>query len=307
MDLIYLNDFKSNFHNYFDIQNICFTDIHALIFSNDAFFLDCYLQSNLKILYTNIITTNKQTFNNIDFEYNINFTIFDMILLQPKFNDFVEYMNIIGYNKILFDKKIHVIIKNIHILNKSQQNVLATLIDSQKANSVICTSINHSRTIEKLRSRLFCMKLIVNNMPTILKKYAEDQGIYDDLLIKDIVKQQKDLYSSLLHLHNGFYKNMIECELSSIVNSIKKTKNIQIYISKIRECFYKLFIYNIPKTILLHNIFDVLYKKYKKNITYMHFIVRELSVIDNNLIFAAKPIYHYERFFLKIFKLIHNI
>jgi hypothetical protein len=306
MDLIYLNDFTASFHKYFDVQNIIYTNVHTLIYSYDQFLMNCYLHSNLKLVYDNISTSKKQTFNHIDFYYNIHFTMFDMALLQSKFTDFVEYMNTISSNKILFDKKIHIIIQNIHYLTKAQQNVLATLIDSQKTNSVICTSINHSKTIEKLKSRLFCKKIIIPDITELITKYAIDQGIHDTALIKSIVKQEKHLYSSLLHLHNGFHKNVIEYELSVIVNSIKKTKNIQIFISKIRECLYKLFIYNSPKQLLLHNIWNVLQKKYKKNELYIHIIVRELSVLDHNLLFAAKPIYHYEIFFLHLYKLVNS-
>lgn len=308
MESIYLNDFKSSFRDYFPVDNVLYPDMHVLIYSNDPFLLDCYLHSNLKSLYDTTTTTKKQTYNDVDFEYNFNFTIFDMILLQSKFSDFVEYMNATGNNKILFDKKVHLIIRNIQVLNNHQQNVLATIIESQKSNSIVCTTINQSRTIEKLRSRLFCKRVVVDDMSRILNRYAKDQGIQDDNngLVKEIAKEQKDLYSSVLHLHNGFHKNVIDTELANIIGTIKKTKNLQIYLSKIRECFYKLFIYNLPRQLLVHNIWKALHKKFKKNESILHFISRELSVLDHTLIFAAKPIYHYERFFLQVFKAVNS-
>lgn len=308
MDLIYLNDFKSSFRDYFPVDNVIYPDMHVLIYSNDPFLLDCYLHTNLQATYDTTTTIKKHTFNKVEFEYNFNFTIFDMMFLQTNFVEFIEYMNSTSNNKILFDKKMHVIIKNIQVLNNHQQNVLATIVDSQKSNNIVCTTINQSKTIEKLRSRLLCKRVVVDNMTRILNLYAKDQGIQDDnhCLVKEIVKQEKDLYSSVLHLHNGFRQDVIEVELSNIIGTIKKTKNIKIYLSKIRECFYKLFIYNLPRQLLLHNIWKALHKKFKKNESILHFISRELSLLDHTLVFAAKPIYHYERFFLLIFKAVNS-
>ena len=140
----------------------------------------------------------------------------------------------------------------------------------------------------------------------ILKQYSKDQGFDDQQLIKNIIKQNKDLYSSVLHLHTGMYMNVIEVELTGLINSIKKTKNVSIYISKIREVFYKLVVYNLPHKHILSGLLICLEKKYTKSPVLLNYCISELCKLDHNILFAAKPIYHYEHFFLKIYKAVNS-
>ncbi len=307
MDAIYLNDFKSSFSKYYKHKNLFFDDLYVLIYSNDGFLLDCILQSNLMNKFKTNQTILKTTYNNLSFEYNQHFSIFDMQCIQPNFNDFVTYIHSISANKVLFDMKIYIIFKNIHLLSKNQQNILAALIESLKAYTVMCTTISLDRIIDKVKSRLFCKKEVITNILPIIKSYAKDQGITDTSLIKNIEKHKLDLYASILHLHTGLYLNVIEFELSHIFNSIKKTKNINIYITKIRESIYKLLIYNISHKRITSNILKIIEKKYKKTENTILFrIIHELSVLDHDLIFSAKPIYHFELFFLKLYKLVNH-
>ena len=307
MNAIHLNDFKSTFSKYYKYKNILFDDLNVLIYSNDGFLLDCILQSNLEDKFKTNQTILKTTYNNLSFEYNKHFSIFDVQRIQPNFNDFIAYIHSISANKVLFDMKIYMIFKNIHVLSKNQQNIIAVLIESLKAYTVICTTISIDKIINKVKSRLFCKKEIITNILPILKSYAKDQGIIDTCLIKTIDKHKLDLYASILHLHTGLYLNVIEIELNIILNSIKKTKNINIYISKVRECIYKLLIYNISYKLIINNILKLLEKKYKKSESILIQFIHELSVLDHDLLFSAKPIYHFELFFLKLYKLVNQI
>lgn len=306
MNTIYLNDFKSSFSKYYGYKNIIFDDLHVLIYSNDSFLLDCVLQSNLLTKFKTSSTILKTTHNNLAFEYNQYFSIFDIQSIQPNFNDFVAYIHSIATNKVLFDMKVHIIFKNIHMLTKNQQNILAVLIESLKAYTVICTTISLDKVIDKVKSRMFCKKEIIRNILPIIKDYAKDQGITDTSLIKNIEKNKLDLYASILHLHTGLYLNIIETELNLIFNSIKKTKNINIYISKVRESIYKLLVYNVTHKNIINNILKLVEKKYKKSETIITRIIHELSVLDHDILFCAKPIYHYELFFLKLYKIVNH-
>ena len=306
MDAIYLNDFKSSFSKYYKHKNILFDYLFVLIYSNDGFLLDCILQSNLRNKFQTNQTILKTTHNNLSFEYNQHFSIFDMQFIQPNFNDFVTYIHSIAANKVLFDMKVYIIFKNIHVLSKNQQNIFAVLIESLKAYIVICTTISLDKVVDKVKSRLFCKKEVITDILPILKSYAKDQGITDTSLIKNIEKHKLDLYASILHLHTGLYLNVIENELSLIFNSIKKTKNINIYIAKVRECIYKLLIYNISHKHIVNNILKLLDKKYKKSEHVLIQSIHELSVLDHDLLFSAKPIYHFELFFLKLYKLVNH-
>lgn len=306
MELIYLNDFKENFSEYISVKNIIFDDLHSLLYSHDMFLLDCYLDTNLKNKFGNISTSQKSTFNGIEFQYNNNFIVFNMNLLSSQFNDFVKYLVSVSNNKVLFDKKLLFIIKNIHVLSRTQQNIISTLIQSLKSYIVICTTINHSKSTERLKSVLFCYKIFITDIKKIIKLYAKDQGIIDIQLIKDVTKENKNLYSSILHLHTGIYEDVITNEIYILVSSIKKTRDIASYISKIREVFYKLIIYNIHRKQLLHSILYAIQRKFKnKNVDLTSFVLEQLCILDNNIIFSAKPIYHYELFFIKLYKYIN--
>ena len=307
MDTIYLNDFKSSFSKYYKHQNILFDDLHVLIYSNDSFLLDCVLQSNLWNKFKTNNTILKTSYNNLIFEYNQYFSIFDMHCIQPNFNDFVTYIHSIAANKVLFDMKVHIIFKNIHLLSKNQQSILAVLIESLKAYTVICTTISVDKIIDKIKSRMFCKKEIITNILPIIKNYTKDQGITDTSLIKNIEKNKLDLYASILHLHTGLYLNIIETELNIIFNCIKKTKNVNVFISKVRESIYKLLIYNVSHRIIMNNILKLLEKKYKKSVNTLIHMIHELSILDHDLLFSAKPIYHFELFFLKLYKKINQI
>lgn len=306
MDTIYLNDFKSSFSKYYKHDNILFDDIHVLLYSNDSFLLDCVLKSNITSKFKTNKTITKTTYNNLSFEYNQYFSIFDIQCIQPNFNDFVIFIRSIAANKVLFNMKVHIIFKNIHMLSKNQQTILAVLIDSLKSYIVICTTTRLDKIIDKVKSRMLCKKEVIPNILPIIKKYAKDQGITDLNLIKNIDKHKLDLYASILHLHTGIYLNIIEIELNLIFNSIKKTKNVNIYISKVRESIYKLLIYNVTYNNITNNIIKIVEKKYKKSEDIIIHIIHELSVLDHDLLFSAKPIYHFELFFLKIYKLVNH-
>tara|TARA_Y100000389_G_C17447500_1_gene512531 strand:+ start:1880 stop:2494 length:615 start_codon:yes stop_codon:yes gene_type:complete len=202
--------------------------------------------------------------------------------------------------------KSHIIFKNIQILSKNQQTILAVLIESLKSYTVVCTTTRLDKIINKVKSRMFCKKEIITNILPIIKDYAKDQGISDLSLIKNIDKHKLDLYASILHLHTGLYMNVIETELNFIFNSIKKTKNVNIYISKVRESIYKFLIYNVTYKNITNNILKLLEKKYKKSESILIHSIHELSVLDHDLLSSAKPIYHFELFFLKLYKLVNH-
>lgn len=307
MDTIYLNDFKASFRQYYPVQNIIIDKLHVLLYSYDNFLLDCVLFTNLALNFDSITTQTRESFNNISFEYNSNFVIFDMnLVLRHGFIQFVEYINHISSNTVLFNRKLYLIVKNIQILSKQQQNVLSNLIEKQVVYTFVCTTTCLTKINNKLQSRLFCKKEVILDIMPILKKYAKDQGITDTSLLKNIEKNNLDLYSSILHLHTGIYTNILENELNTIIVSIKKTKNISSYIAKVRDVIYKLLIYNISNKDIVSSILKLLEKKYKKSQNILIHSIHELSVLDHDLLYAAKPMYHFEFFFIKLFHIVNS-
>lgn len=303
MDTIYLNEFKEMFHKYYTVKEIIFDDINTILYSNDRFLTQCYLQSALRDKFSCISTIEQNTFNGVPFHYNKSFSIFNIPQIITNFNDFITYIDTLKHNKAIFNKRSLIIISDVDTLSKSQQHVLSVVIERQMFTSFIFTTSSNSKVNERLRSRLLFKKLVITSkqLGKIIQSYAKDQGILDSNLIKQIQKEHTDLYSSILHLHTGIYVDIIKTELMTIVSTIKKIKNIQTFISKIRDVIYKLLVYNVANQIIIRNILDVIANKFAKNDIIMIQCIAELVELDKSLLTAAKPIYHYEHFFLKLY------
>ena len=91
------------------------------------------------------------------------------------------------------------------------------------------------------------------------------------------------------------------------MNSIKKTKNIESYILKVRETIFRLLAYNISSADISKHIFNTIFEKYKKNNDILHQLIHEISIMEHNVILSSKPIFHYEFFFIKLYKIVNNI
>lgn len=306
MDTIYLNDFKENFEKYYEVENILYDDLNVVLYSNDLFLIECFIYINIKLKFNSVKTVNKTTFNGIEFGYNLQFVVFESSTIVSLFADFLSYLRTISNNKIMLDGKLYIFIKNIHILSKTQQQILASLMDSQKSTVIICTTNNFSKVIERIKSRNFCKRLPLNNLPYILKKYQNDYFVGDEETFKEIIKLDKNLYSSLLHLHTGMHLNIIENEFNQIIILIKRSKNIATYITKIREIMYKFIIYNVPHREISKSIYYSIYKKYRKTPSILHELINNVSELDHNICLSSKPLYHYELFFLKLYKIVNT-
>lgn len=310
MDVIYLSDFKQSFKNYFSVLSVIQENFNLIVYSNDIFLLECYLNTALSNVFDDINTTEKYTFNNVQFLYNINFVIFDIIFCSSQFDDLVQYLDHISNNQVIFKKKLILIIKNIHILNRSQQYIFARLIDSlQKVYTIIVTTNNISKILIQIQSRLTVFKIPNTNINENIIKFANDNHIKNASNILeqcDIVKT--DLYTKLIALHTGSYKNYIYDELYKLIEICKKSKVVPTYLSKVRAVYYKIIIYNISHAQICNIILNCVLKKYNKKsqIENIHHIIHELSILEASIIKSSKPLYHYELFFLKFFKIINS-
>ena len=310
MDVIYLSDFKQSFEKYFHVLPIIQENLNLMLYSNDSFLTECYLNTALSKVFDNTTTTEKYTFNNILFSYNTNYVIFDIKLCSSQFDELVNHFEIVSNNQVLFKKKLILIIKNIHFLNRNQQYVFARLYDSlQKLYTIITTTEIISKIIIQIQSRACVFKIPNKDLKDIILKYANDNHIENASGILeqcDIVKT--DLYTKLIALHTGSYKNYVYNELCKLVEICKKSKVITTYLSKVRAAYYKIIIYNISHPVICNIICTCVLKKFNKksNIAKIHSIIHELSVLEINITKSSKPLYHYELFFLKLFKIMNS-
>ena len=309
MDASFLNEFQMFVEetNPYKDKNVMFPDIPVLLHSSDVYYMDCFLEAQMKKVFENIKTVPKTTFNDVEFAYNSKFNIFDMKQISSKFVEFNEYIKFMLQNNIIFDMKKYLVLKNIHCVSRQhQQWIFHNLTQIMRTHSVICTSLKLDNIIPHAHSH-FCMIRLYPYVKDVMQQYAQYANITECKdIINDCATYDKDIFSSLLSMHTQSVGSIVEQELQKLINSIKKTKNINIYISKVRTIMYKLLVYNIPHTKIVRIIWNCIQMKYKKKQPIVFQSLSGLVRLDRDLLVASKSLYHYERFFLKLFRLVNS-
>lgn len=311
MDTIYLSDFKDSFENYVHVLPVFQNGLNVVLLNNDNFVIDCYLHTALKKTFSNNINTSEnETFNGVPFRYNFNYSMFDVSEIASMFDNFIHYLDHISQNQLVFNNKLTIIVLNVHLLNKSQQHVFARVFDSLKKNyTVVVTSTSLSKLVQQIASRFTCVRIQTTDLESIVVKYASEHCItYDPQLLKNSLSTYNSLYPLLLALHSGLSTNIVFGEVSKIVETCKKSRIIPTMLAKIRTNLYKLFIYNITHSQLCQFIYMSIFQKYNKKLSIenMQTIIHHLSTLEYNLLKCSKPIYHYELFFLNLFKVFNK-
>lgn len=310
LDSIHLNNFIDNVKSIFEYNYEIPIISHFSIYSCDSFLNELYLNEILKFNFDNIKTIPKQI-SGIDIQYNPNFNIIDMFSLS-NFSSFMTYIKeLVKNTHVLVNSKHIYILKNFNNLSFTNQQLFVNCLDHQKNTVFIILSTNLSRIIDSVKSRFFNIRLDTSEHKKKLLKYYEENCDLTVIKKKDIIKQIEsptfNLASFILNVHTPSYFDIISKELSLIINSIKKTKNIESYIIKVREIIFKFLAYNISSADISKYILNIVFEKYKKNNDIIHFVIHEISTLEHNIISSSKPIFHYELFFLKLYKIVNNI
>ena len=310
LDSIHLNNFVTNFKSYFDFNYKIPITSNLNIYSYDNFLNECFLNEILKFNFNNINTTPKQI-SGIDINYNPNFNIIDIFSL-PNFQLFMSYIKELVKNTHVLSNSKHVyILKNFNMVSFTNQQLFINCLDHQKHTVFIILSTNLSRINDSVKSRFANIRLDTSKFKSQLWKYCEENCDLTLIKKKDIIKQIEQptfqLSAFILNVHTPSYYDILHKELSTIINSIKKTKNIESYIIKVREILFKFITYNVSSADISKHILNIVFEKYKKNNDILHPIIHEVSVLEHNIILSSKPIFHYEFFFLKLYKIMNNI
>lgn len=313
MDVIYLNEFKNNFDLYTKVENVLFDDMNVLLYCTDTLFMDCYLEVNLKRLLNitdrdeKVKRTVQQTYNNVPFHHNNYFIEFDLMVCISMFDETMAYLDHIASNKGIMNRKMVLLIKNLQMLSKTQQNVFSRLVEKiQRSYMLIVTTQKLSKIINSLKSRMLCYNLNHYSFSDVLQKYIEDQHL-DNSVLKDILKSDHvTLKSALLSLHTGVYRNFVEDEILGLVSQVKKIKVIGNYIDRIREVVYMLLIYNISHTDICKAIMSSVMNKFSKNKELIQSMVNVVATTEHNILLSSKPLYHFEQCLLCLYKLVHT-
>lgn len=312
MDVIYLNEFKKNIGLYTDVHNIIFDDLNVMLYCNDIFYIDCYLEHNLRVRLNiqhddPLKRSLQQTHNGVPFLYNSNFSEFDFTNCVLMFDDTMAYLDHISTNKGIVNHKVILVLKNIHLLSKSQQYVLSRLIEKlHRSFIIVLTTQKLSKIVAQLQSRLMCLNLNNYDLKTLIKQYIEE-NVLDSNVLNDIIKAEHvGVRSALLALHTGTYRNFVEEEMNALLSQVKKMKVIGNYIDRVREVIYNIMIFNIAHSDICKAILTSVVKKYKKQPDIVKSMVRVLAKLDSDLLASSKPLYHFEYCFLWLYKLVHS-
>ena len=305
----FLNEFEEFLESELkQFDNIFFNDIPVLIHSNDMFYLECVLRTQMRNHFKSLKTSTKKTFNGVEFESNEEFLVFDMKKVLSQFSEFNEYIKFLCQNKAIFDTKKMMIVKNIHCVSKTHQlwfshNITALM----RSYGVIATALKTNTVNPQILSHFVPIRRYPHTQ-SLLTKYAEYTNSVEDTeeIIQTCIKYDKDLLASLMAIHTKSCSIFVEHDIQKIVVSVKKTRNVAIFIGKVRAFVHKFMIYNVPHQHILRAIWHCINTKYKKKHCIRSSLLSELCTLDANLLRASKPLYHYERFFLVLFETVQK-
>jgi hypothetical protein len=303
MEFIHLNNFKIDFNKYFDVPNCIFEDVPTVFCSNSEFLIDCYLFNNLKLVFDDISTFPKSVAEDLNYSYNTKFIIFNFQKVNRE--ACLEFVSNRISNKLIFDDKILIILKNIQVLSASELKSLSTILDIRNMSfHFVLTTLNNSVLTNTLSSKCFCKRIYIPKLSNTLKLFCNNENI-DPSNISNIIKKTSDIYTAITFLSFGLeYNNIIENEILSVLNVIKKNK-FEILVPTIRSVVYKLNSYSISNSIICKSIATCVIRKFK-NDEKIFDIISCLAKTEHDLLYASRPLYYFEYFFIYLHQSINS-
>jgi len=291
-------------------KDVFFDDTPVLLHGSDMFYLESLMKMFMRRRFATIRTTVKKSFNDIEFESNEEFVVFDMkAIIGTRFSEFNEYIKFLSQNRVIFDIKKYIIIKNIHCTSKTQQLCFVHNLSAlMRSYSVIVTSLNLNTITTHIKSHFAYIKCYPD-MGNLLVEYAKYTDPASDTkeIVQTCLRNDKDLLTSLMAIHTKTSSLVVEQDVQKLLCSIKKTKNVGLYLTKVRVLVHKVMVYNVPHQRMLRTIWQCLYTKYKKQPSIYEKILTDICELDANILRASKALYHYEKFFLSVFRLVNQV
>ena len=297
---IYLNEFRVNFKKYINFLDTALIDYSMLIHGRDSLIVSTYL----KTCIDNILSTNNLAQVIIeDNEYGISKNIIYCDAKQiNNTTSFVKYVYEIAKRKTLFGGFMYVVIEEIGLIPKTIQNILSRAIDTCPQMKLIVSTTNSSSVHYSLSSRM-----VLKRIPCITQKqlvhFCDVNHIeVDRTYISSLLRKCDDsIYPILLTLETGKNTNIIQLKFNKLLNSIAKCKRPTVFIQDVRDCVYSLLNFNIPKSHICKELFKCSYRKYKKNVKIVQFVIEGVGILEHRILLASKPLYHFEYFFVRLF------
>ncbi len=308
------------------VENIAFSSFlninlnelpHLIMYGPNGSFKDYYLyyliykktgkfKSNLSRVNEKIVVNN----NTVDFDIIISDNYIEINLSRNNFYDkwiITNYIvKIIEMKPINQDRHI-IILKDIDKASYNCFMALRRIMEIYTRNALfICTATNYSRITEAIKSRCFCIRCPIQSekaFKQFLEHYIKDKNTLKLL----VSKSNRNINTAILLQHKTSYVNILEDEIKSHYQLMKKTKDIFIIAKANREFLYKIlnFDYDSNDIIALFrdNAIKSFIKKEENDIIYE--IVKVSAEIDHQMQTTSKDFFVFEKYLLLLYKIIH--
>ncbi len=306
----YLNNILSK-----NIDELC----HINFYGSAGSFKDFYVYYLIKKLTGNYSINQKKIIEKINVNNNI--VDFEVLLnenyieINPSINSFYDRWIITDYIQNII--KIKNITQRKHIivfkdLDKISNNSFMTLrrILEKFSNNVlfIFTSTNLAYVNEAIISRCISIRCPLENEKN-LKNFL---GIYlkDKTKIKDILSNSNRDINKIMLIYSKLnleeeYIPVLFNEIKEHYIYIKKTKDIIKVAKENREFLNKILNFNYSNEEIIKNFQEIFVKTYKKKMNILRLLIDLLRELDVDLINCQKDFFAYEKFLLKLYKIIN--
>lgn len=275
-----------------------------VLYGNDNMYLTSIANMMIKKMFNkeNIITRKTSfsytnyTGTNIDVEYEYSDYHFELEYSE-KHNTFIKS---IIKNKNITTKPFVFIIKNMDNTTKISQFALKKMLDN--CGSVIYIFL--TKCTNKIENALLSRSMIINTHFPIKNIYNVFTTITGTSMNfnefeKYYYNTHKSIIVLLIQYEHGFIQLRILQHLDKLINTIQKEKKILQSIILIREFIYKAYHITFP----LQHICKFIINKFI-NEKYIIDIINLSAECDYDLVSSNKDILVYEKFFIKLLKII---
>lgn len=306
-------------HPHIDISRLCM-DMNYLIYSVDEYMnyliVNEMIQTFTEHKYSNPIV---KEVDNVIFRTSCNVIDIDCYSIQRKYrNNIHNFVAKYVKRQPLNSKKHIIILRNFNGIMCKFQDFYKSTIERSYINTCFIITSNDMSLVQNNIKDLLCFIRIPllkdEQLLKILKNISTDNDIFDVDLKSVIYQCDKDLYTCLCDiqkLHDSCeskstFVNLFEKAIVELLEFMKKSKSLERTIETIRTTMNKLLYYSLCDNWLCNTIMKsaLNMKKLKKH---SHEIIDAVVLCNTDLINNGKKIFPYEKLFITIYELLHNV
>jgi hypothetical protein len=307
MDVDYhLNKFIQQADRYLALPIPSVLDAHVMFVTRDPFLRECALT----VLLQRLVCDEKHpiwNYRTSDVQGILRHDRFVRINMRVcTFNDCIEYIKRVIKNRHVLNYKQIVVMDHLETTTFVNQRAIGKLLE-QASDTIFVTSTNYPNGIsEHLRNRFMTFRIPCLNeqeCERVFLKYAEDA---DHDAVQDIPKQcDHDIAMCLRALRFPSISTVelcndpIEKMFNALFQKIRRMQNLSNIVVAVRDTVYKLFSYNLQHVQICKSLWKSVYERHKKDGKVLNAMISYLAEMEHDLLHCSKPMYYYERFFLR--------